>query len=89
MSLFRAKMPLFRAPGTAESRMNTGLFRVFRVFRPDARIRERGFHARAPQKDFSRVYVKVPGTPGTASIHAAFARNGCPEHTRNTRNRTP
>ena len=87
MILFRAKRPLFRVPGTAERRMNQGLFRVFRVFCPNARIRERVFHARASQKDFSRVHIKVPGTPGTASNGNGFARNSHPEHPEHTRNK--
>ena len=40
---------MFRVPGTAESLDGQGLFRVFRVFRPYAPVRECVF--------FSRVYT--------------------------------
>lgn len=89
MTLFRTKKRLFRLPGTAGRRMNTGLFRLFRRFYLNARIRERVFHARAPQKDFSRVHIKIDGTAGTARHGKGFFRNRQPEPPEQIRNKTP
>ncbi len=89
MTVFRAQPQLFRAPGTPKTPVNTGAFRVFRAIRANARIRERLFRARAHYKRFSRVYVKVHGTPGTFSNGKASARHTRPERTRNTRNANP
>jgi len=79
------KWPAVPGARNSETPANTGLFRVFRVFRLHARIHASVFFARAHHKKLSRVYIKSTRNTRNSQCSCGFR----PEHTPGTRPEHP